>query len=262
MDIAPGLAAADPGVDLNPMIPVYIRLGCTNNVARIIVQREAVTTLEELALLTDDEIKSLCSIIRKPGGDVLNPAYTDAEGNPVAGEAERIADRGSNISFRAESYLKMTAYFLRYKERTSRPLLHNDVQRDAVRRLQILKRKEDEHEDVEAPKIDPKDWPRTIEGLEEYFRGCQGTTTKIPLAYVFREREDIPNYDPIEGYPTKSDELIARAPIVEMVGVPPVRQYTEEYMNDRSRVWELLSTIKKSLDCWTFVRPGQRTCVG
>ena len=146
-------------------------------------------------------------------------------------------------------------YFLRFKERTSRTVAAADVTLQNVRGYQNHKKWEEDHDDVEAPEINAKDWPRTMDALEEYLRGCLGVT-KIPLAYVVREEEAVPAADPAGGYTSLQDELIARAPFRETAAP---NDYTATYLADRSRVWELISDITREHDCWTYVRPAQRT---
>ena len=65
-----------------------------------------------------------------------------------------------------------------------------DITMTTVRSLKNLKDWEATHENVEAPTIDAKDWPKTFEKLEAYFRGCLGTT-KIPLLYVLQEQVQV-----------------------------------------------------------------------
>ena len=88
----------------------------------------------------------------------------------------------------------------------------------SVRELRPYREWEENHNDVEAPEINAKDWHQTIEAIEEYLHGCLGVQ-KTPLAYVIRDDivicNDIaiPAVDPAGGYPSWQDELIACAPI-------------------------------------------------
>ena len=50
---------------------------------------------------------------------------------------------------------------------------------------------EENYMDVEAPEIDAKDWPGTIEAIEEFLRGCLGVQ-KTPLVYVIHDDIAIP----------------------------------------------------------------------
>lgn len=202
--------------------------------------------LSEFNHLTDEQITKLCSVTRRPGGTMPNP-------QAGAGRPQNIPNPGIAVPERAEDNLRLMCYYLRYKERTSRVVAAADVTIDSVRELRHHREWEDAHKDVDPPTIDPKDWPRTIEGLEEYLRGCLGVT-KIPLAYVVRDEEQVPAADPVGGYGTKLDELIARAPIRSANG-----DYTPTFLTDRSKVWELISDITRDKDCFTYVRPAQRT---
>ena len=104
-----------------------------------------------------------------------------------------------------------------------------------------------------------RDWSRNIESIEEWLRGCLGVT-KIPLSYVVRAEELMPAVTPVGGYRSLQDELIACAPIRE--GNAGNAAYTADYLADRSKVWELISDLARDQDCWSYVRPVQRTWDG
>ena len=67
--------------------------------------------------------------------------------------------------------------------------------------------------------------------------------TKIPLAYVVRAKELMPEVTPVEGYRSLQYELIARAPIIE--GNAGNAAYTADYLADRSKVWELILDLAR-----------------
>ena len=69
-----------------------------------------------------------------------------------------------------------------------------------------------------------------------------------------RSREIADRVDPVGGYASKQEELIARAPIHNAAF-----QLTATYLADRARVWELLSELTRDQECWSYVRPAQRT---
>ena len=58
--------------------------------------------------------------------------------------------------------------------------------------------------------------------------------------------------DPLEGYDSFQEEMIARAPILD-----PAGNYTATFLSDRQRVWEKIAEITRDHDCWTYVRPAQ-----
>lgn len=71
---------------------------------------------------------------------------------------------------------------------------------------------------------------------------------------MIRQDLEVPAADPAGGYDSKQDELIARAPIRKADGT-----FAPDYLADRVRVWELMSELTRSHDCWSYVRPAQRT---
>mmetsp|Transcript_2969 Transcript_2969/g.4277 ORF Transcript_2969/g.4277 Transcript_2969/m.4277 type:complete len:119 (+) Transcript_2969:105-461(+) len=105
-------------------------------------------------------------------------------------------------------------------------------------------------EDPDAPEINPKNWPLTLIPSMKIFG-----VTKIPLAYVVREDTAVPAAVQVNGYTTNIDELIARSPI-EGTGAT---QWNQTYLTDRARVWELMSAITRNKECWTYVKPAQKT---
>ena len=76
-------------------------------------------------------------------------------------------------------------YFLRHQQRVSRPVPIGSVTLNAVRALRVTKEAEEKHKNPTVlPKIDPKDWPKTINGIQDYLRGYLLGSTGIPLGYV------------------------------------------------------------------------------
>ena len=217
------------------------------------IDDQGMDDLEELALLTDTEVENLCKVVRRPGGTIDNPNRNDEDGDPVAGQPATITNPGQTVALRAENNLKMACYYLRYKQRVSRPLTAASLTLINVRGLRGLREWEDAHKDVDKPEIDSKDWPRTMEGLEEYLRGCLGVDG-TPLAYVIRDDPEVPPINLVDTFATHQDELIARAPHRDAAG-----NFTATFLSDRSKVWELLSNLTRDKDCWTYVRPAQRS---
>ena len=111
---------------------------------------------------------------------------------------------------------------------------------------------------MDAPEINARDWPRTIDAIEEWLRGCLGVT-KIPLAYVVRDNVEALTVDPIGGFTSKQEEQTARTPIVTVAGG---NVFTATYMSDHAKVWEKMSKLTRDHECWSYVRPAQRSCDG
>ena len=205
-------------------------------------------SLDEFGLLLDSDVENLCRVCRKPGGTLPAPTAADA--------TRTIPHTGFNVSWKAEANLKLACYFLRYKANTSTNVQPLDITLQSVRAIREHKNWEEQHKDVDPPEIPNKNWPRNIESLEEFLRGCLGVTG-IPLAYVVRSSLD-PVDEPAGGWSSRQDELINRAPIV-VPNSDPVA-YNQNFLTDRIKVWELLSTITRDLDyCWSYVKPAQRT---
>ena len=99
-------------------------------------------------------------------------------------------------------------YLLRFRTCTSRTMFAGDMTLEAICGMKSHKEWEAKHEDVDPPTINTKDWPRTIDTIEEYLHGYLGAT-KIPLAYVIRENEAMSHMDPAGGYNNYKEELIA-----------------------------------------------------
>ena len=114
---------------------------------------------------------------------------------------------------------------------------------------------EQDHEDLETPELNSKDWPRTIKLIDEWLKGCLGVP-KIPIAYMIWEEEEVPDQanDPPGNYTTIQEELITWAPIRTANGA-----YTPTFLTDRATIWEKLSGLTRAHNCWTYVHPVQCT---
>ena len=224
----------------------YVRLGFTNLAAHAITDDQQIDTIAELSLLQDDDIETLCKVVRRPGGTIPNP---------VGDEPQLVPDPGVPISLRAETNLKLAAYWVRHQGRISREPSAVNITLENVRKLRELRDLEKDYEAPdEMPKIDEKDWTKTLDGLAEYLRACPGET-KIPLAYIIRKtREVLPeNQDPSVNYADVFDEMINRAPHFQANNVEH-----PNFVNDNHAVWQIISDWCRNEPCWTYVKPHQR----
>jgi hypothetical protein len=90
-----------------------------------------------------------------------------------------------------------------------------------------------------------------MEAIREFFDSVPGETG-VPLAYVVHENVEIPpGTDPSEGYITVAEEMIERTP-----------HGNQEYANESMEVWSYMANITRAHDCWTYVKPAQRTKYG
>jgi hypothetical protein len=233
------------------MRAMFTRLGFTAAASTAIVDDQGIDTIEEVRFLTDEEAEGLCRVVRKPGGTIPNPNAG------AAGQPAEIPNPGNAVSKRAENNLKLACFLLRHRTRISRPIDAAGVTLALVRAMRDLKQVEDDHEDPHPPDnlINEKDWPKTIDGLQEYLRSCLGVT-KIPLAYVIRDTMIPPAaaVDVATNYATPQDEMIARAPIRNAGD----DAFTAHYLTDRESVWDKISGLTRDHACWTYVKPAQR----
>ena len=226
------------------------RLGFTQDVAATITNVQGVDSIDELKFLNDKEVEGLCNNIRKPGGMMPNPD-AGAQGEPAM-----IRNPEQGVSARAENNLKLCCYFIRHCERISRSVTVDQITLANIRALHDLRDAEINHIDPEPmPKLmDSKNWPKTMEGIVEYLRGCLGVT-KIPLSYVVRDHiEATPEAnDPETNYDTPQDEMIAHAPMMIANG-----DEHPTFLTDRQTIWDKISDLTREHECWTYVKPAQR----
>ena len=126
---------------------------------------------------------------------------------------------------------------------------------DNVRLLRELKDSKDEHTDLlVSPVIDSKNWPKTMESLEDYLRGHIGVKG-VPLSYVARSKEAVsPSlYETETSFSSAEDEIFARAPIIEG------GMRTATFKTDMMKVWGMISVTTRYLDLWNYVNSYQRT---
>ena len=178
------------------------RMGCSAAAATAITDDQTYDSIELLEELDDEQVKTMCAAIWKPGGQ-------------VAGAGGVLApDHGHQISARAEQNLKLMGYWLRHQRRISRTAAPGDITLATVRAIKRLYQFEKDYEEPDVDfEVDDRDWPRTIEALDEYLLSVLGVSG-LPLAYVTRkDQEALPEGD--EGpdeFDTLEDEMVKRGP--------------------------------------------------
>ena len=231
------------------MRTMYARIGFTAAAAQVIVDEQGLDSLDEVKLLTDDEIESLCKVIRRPGGSI-----------PGAAGAAPVANHGTPVNLRAENHLKLLAFYLRHQDRISRQVEVANITLDTIRAIRELREFESSYstpKDTTAPVINAKDWPKTMEAIQEYLCSYLGEH-KIPLAYVIRKESDVPTIEPENGYRTVQDKMIARARHY-IANADGTKTPDPIYLHNREKVWEIISNMTRDQPCWTYVKPAQST---
>ncbi|KAI2500398.1 hypothetical protein MHU86_14069 [Fragilaria crotonensis] len=228
---------------------VMTRIGFSEAAAQALVEEQGIDSLEEVKLLSDDEIQSLCKVIRRPGGTI-----------PGAAGAAPVNNPGVQVNQRAEGHLKLLSFYLRHQERVSRAVNAPDITLAVIRTIRELREFESTYKAPtgDLPVINTKDWPKTMEAIEEYLRSVLGER-KIPLAYVVRKDDAIPTGDdPSTSYPTIQDEMIARAPHFS-ISEDGTKVMDPVFLVNREKVWDIISRITREHSSWTYVKPAQRT---
>ena len=228
------------GVELRS---AYMRIEFSTEADLVITDARGIDYMEEINILTDEEIDNLCKVIRRTGG--INPITN-------------VANLGIQVSLRAKNNLKLSRFFLKHKVKIGRVAVATNMTLDNIRLLRELKESEKEHKDpVVSPVIDANNWTKTIESLEEYLSGNIGVKG-VPVSYVMRsEGAAAPSMDePEMSFSSSEDEMVACALTIES----GLRTIT--FKKDIMKVCRLISVITRDLDCWTYVKSSQGTIYG
>jgi len=153
---------------------------------------------------------------------------------------------------RDQKHLKLAAYWLCQQDKVARVVTPAQVLLDTMRAVRAKRDADAAYKNpvtADYPVINDKDWPKTIESIVEFLGTFLGETNKIPLVYVIRETVGLPEGDdPSDRYAGRAEEMIRRAP-----------HDSEVFESDQNKVWEIISKTTKEADCWTYVKPAQRT---
>jgi hypothetical protein len=120
------------------------------------------------------------------------------------------------------------------------------------------------------PVVDPTNWTKNFEAIDEYFRGLRGYK-KSPLCYVYRP-DLVPvlaAVDPPTGavgslHISHDDEMCARGPILlagAVVGpdAETLGPFAPSFVVDRAAVWEKLAEILLTNDAFTVIKAAKKT---
>ena len=86
------------------------RLDFSAKGAGFITDNQGLDTLDDLKILTNDGIESLCKVVRRPGGTITKPNAGDP------GQPATLSNPGEQVLLRAEINLKLACYYLRFKD--------------------------------------------------------------------------------------------------------------------------------------------------
>jgi hypothetical protein len=120
--------------------------------------------------------------------------------------------------------------------------------------MKELKQEEDQQEDpTTKPVINAKNWPKTLEGVNDYIDGFLGVTG-APLSYITRTDADVKpaNDDPEDDYDTEHEQMVAHMPHTDD-GDP-----TAWYVTDNRKVYDLIHAIFHENEHWIYIKPFQQ----
>jgi hypothetical protein len=220
------------------------RVGFTAPVAINITDVENIDSLEELKLLSSDDVETLCKTLRSPGGLVNNPNAG------IAGQPPQIRNPGRHVSARAEKNMKLTTYFLRHQDHCSRTAQAADITLLNIRPMTDLMDHEKAHDNPDEPKKyeDPKKMVAFLEIFQNYLTQYHGET-HIPLSYLIRPaaQPEPEQNDPAANYTSIEEELISRAP-----------HTGPAFVADNRKLWELLYAFLHDTDAYKYIKSSAR----
>ena len=102
-----------------------MQIGFSAEAELLITDAQGIDCNEELNILSDEEIKNLCKVIKRTGG--INPITN-------------VANLGLQVSLRAENILNLASFFLKHKVRTRSLAVATNIMLDNMRLLSELKK--------------------------------------------------------------------------------------------------------------------------
>ena len=180
------------------MRQMFIHLGFSQAVATSIVNNHGIVTLTDLLHFEASDIDALCKNIQCPGGTIQGR------------NNHQVPNPGMSVSTMAQSNLKLaTFWIMHHLECVQHSTAPSDVTRAAIDPFTRQQKTEDTYEaPTELPKIDERNWAKTIEAMDEWLRLIPGEC-HLPLAYVIQKDIGLPEEeDPSESYPSITDEML------------------------------------------------------
>lgn len=226
------------------------RIGFSTAAATEIIGEQGIDSVSELGILDNEQSENLCKVLRRPG----------------KAAARGSADSRLEVLARAEENLKLAVYYMKHQDRVSRLVHPANIMLTSIRSLVKQRDCKKNHRDPDTPpKMDARDWPKTMESIEEHLRqfwGLNGT----PLSYVIRKSlwPTAKGDNPASGYATLDEEMILRAPIL---GTGTVRgavnqesngPFADSYITDRALAWDKLALLFHNHESWTYAKPARK----
>jgi hypothetical protein len=185
------------------MRQMFIHLGFSQAVATSIVNDHGIVTLTDPLRFEASNIDASCKNIQRPGGTI--PGRNN----------HQVRNPGMSVSTMAQSNLKLATFWIMHRlERVQRLMAPSDVTHAAIDTFTRQQKTEDTYEaPTEPPKINERNWAKTMEAMDEWLRLIPGER-RLPFAYVIRKDIGLPEDEDLsESYPSITDEMVRHAPI-------------------------------------------------
>ena len=112
-------------------------------------------TIDDFDQLNEKSVEGLCCLLKIPRGTTLG-----------------VCNPGVAVSAMAEANLQVMIYYIKNLKMIGRTCTHADVDIAKVREMYHQRYMEEAHKDPEVvPTVNPKDWPKTLETVEDHIRG-------------------------------------------------------------------------------------------
>ena len=218
---------------------------------------QGLVTIDDVSQLNEKSVEGLFRVLRRPGGT-----------------SGRVSNPGVAVSLMAEANLQRVIYYTKHFKRIRHTCKHAYVELFKVWSMYHQREMEESHKDPEVvPAVDPRDWPKTLEMVEEYIRGfCR--VDGQPLRYGLREDLIAPvaAHDPTyrsngSEYFTHDEKMIARGSILsghEVFGTDPeeIGTFADSFISDRAFIRDKMVVIFQVSDAWTYLNLDKKHCGG
>ena len=171
------------------------------------LNKQGLLSFDDFVDLTKTDIEEICTNIRKPGGQIVNPNAG------IANQPPMITNPGIPIGHVFEKRLKLLHYYVFHLTRIQHmPVIPGGATLANLNRIYHLKELDEPSDDVDLPSPLVKiDHARVaLENLDDYLICKRGESSGLPLSYVVCEAVALPVPDPGLGQPTYLDEMVAR----------------------------------------------------
>ena len=206
---------------------------------------QGVPDLDGLRVLSDEDIHSMCTNIRRIPLAPVPPAGRGGRGAGAAGQQASIPQVKERI-------LKILAWYLRHLVRIQRDFDEDAVTEDFLRLAGDVKEMEEEarkkKRDIPVKMKSSANIRTTLDELDNYFMSSLAANG-APLSYVLRDSVASEEWDGDGGFVANFDsrEMVAHSP-----HTPPF------YRNNNAKVWHAIQQVMRDTEGWPWISMFKR----